>query len=84
MTQEEHDDLVVLAWRYAALCGVTDHQDLVSDEEFAEDQKRLAHLIKTIDGLPELDELEGAGFMAEKSGMPFEECRIILLEVWES
>jgi hypothetical protein len=83
MAQDEHDALVVVAWRYAALCGITDHSDLVSDEEFAEDQKRFSHLIKVVDGLPMLDDLEGAGFMAESSGMPFEDCRKVLLEVWE-
>jgi hypothetical protein len=84
MTQDEHDGLVNFAWRYAAICGVTDHRDLMSDEEFAVDQIRFAHLIKIEDGMPALDELESAGYMAELSGMSIDECRRVLLEVWES
>jgi hypothetical protein len=84
MTQDEHDGLVKCAWRYAAICGVTNHTDLMSDEEFAADQIRFAHLIKVEDGMTALDELEGAGYMAELSGMSIDECRTVLLEVWES
>ena len=84
MTKDEHDCLINLAWRYHALSGVTDHKDLMSDEELAEDRIRFAHLIKIEDGMPALDELEGASYMAELSSMSVEECRRVLIEVWES
>jgi hypothetical protein len=81
--QDEHDQSVNLARRYHAVCGVTGHKDLFGDEELAEDQERFAHLIKIEDGMLALDELEGAGYMAELSLMSVAECRKVLLEVWD-
>ncbi len=84
MEQDKHDELVDLAWRYAAIIGIVNPASLdIADDAIEAERKRWARLIKTVDGLPCFDELEGAGYMAEVSGSSLDECREVLLEVWE-
>lgn len=81
--EAKHDQLVVLAWRYAAIIGIVDYEDLdIPVEEIEADRKRWVHLIRTEDGLPCFDDMEAATYMAELSGATIEECHAVLLEVW--
>lgn len=83
MEHDKHDALVVLAWRYAAIIGIVDYEDLnIGDEEIEADRGRWKDLIKVDDGLPSFDDLEAAGYMAAESGATLEECRKVLEEVW--
>lgn len=83
MTEEEHQDLIDLSWRYAVLIGVTDHEGIVTEEIAQADRKRWPDLIKTHDGLPVFDENGAVSLMMELSGMSDEDCRKVLLEEWE-
>jgi hypothetical protein len=83
--QDKHDELVDLAWRYAAIIGIVDPASLdIADDAIDADRKRWARLIKIDDGMPCFDDLEGAGYMAEVSGATLSDCREVLEEVWGS
>jgi hypothetical protein len=83
LDREKHDELVELAWRYAAIIGVVNYEDLdITDEEIAADRKRWADLIEEVDGLRNFDDLKAAGFMAELSGATLDECLTVVREEW--
>jgi hypothetical protein len=81
--KDKHDKLVQLAWRYAAIIGIVDYEDLdISDEEIAGDREQWSRLVRSEDGLPCFDDMEASAYMAEISGASIEECHTVLLEVW--
>jgi hypothetical protein len=57
MTRDEHQALIDLTWRYAALVGVTDVGDLFDAEVLSSDKKDWGHLIKkSAKGMPMFDD----------------------------
>ena len=83
MTQNERQRLIDLSWRYAALIGITNLDDMVPKEIIDEDRRRWAHLIKQgPSGKPAFIDEEAIEFMRELSGMSDEDCAEVLQDEW--
>ena len=83
MSNEDHEKLIALTWRYAALVGILAHPERAVDENDLENDKR-AHpeLAGTDNGVPLFDCEAGIKFMMGESGLAENYCRAILCEQW--
>jgi hypothetical protein len=82
MNQEQHQQLIDLSWRYAALIGITDISDIASPTDLEDDRRHYAHLVKLHNGRPSFDENDAVRFMMDKSGLSDADCRTVLLVEW--
>jgi hypothetical protein len=84
MTKDQHQELIDLSWRYAALIGITDMSDMLSEHELESDKRNWPQLIRNSgEGLAVFDDEDAVEFMMAHSGMSEGECAQVLSEEWD-